>query len=144
MKKIQALFIVTFLFSMSSAFSQDLNSEREIRRQAAKVDTVYTVQERANIEQWFYERVNEMHLSNDKREEYDTIVYSNIFEMSRLNDKDKDYSIDEIHVKFDAIVDKMNAELKQILTTEQYINHLENFNEIVRSIYHKYGWEDEN
>ncbi|WP_146192560.1 hypothetical protein [Xanthomarina spongicola] len=127
---------------MSTAFSQDLKSEKELRRQAAKVDTVYTVQERANIEAWFYERVNEMHLSDEEREEYDTIVYSYIFQMSRLNDKDKDYTIDEIHVKFDDIVDTMNAELKSVLTTEQYINHLENFNEIVRSIYHKYGWED--
>lgn len=143
MKKKYEIFLTVFLISMSSVFSQNLKSEKELRRQAAKVDTVYTVQERANIEQWFYDRVNEMNLSNQKREEYDTIVYSHIFEMSRLNDKDKNYSINEIHVKFDAIVDDMNKELKSILTTEQYINHLENFSQIVRSIYHKYGWEDD-
>ncbi|MFL0354604.1 hypothetical protein [Xanthomarina sp. GH4-25] len=142
MKKIHFLFIATFLISISSAFSQNLKSEKEIRRQAAKVDTVYTVQERANIEQWFHDRVNEMNLSEDKRNEYDTVVYSSIFQMSRLNDADKNYSIDEIHTRFDAIVDDMNLELKSILTTEQYINHLENFSQIVRSVYHKYGWED--
>jgi hypothetical protein len=83
-----------------------------------------------------------MGLSDEIRDQYDTIVFSYIYQMSRLNDKDKDYSIEEIHVKFYSIVDNMNAELKQLLTTEQYINHLENFNQIVRSIYHKYGWED--
>lgn len=142
MKKLQFLLLAGLLMSMGSAFSQTMKSEKEIRRQAAKIDTVYTVQERANIEQWFNERINEMNLSTDKREEYDTVVYSYIYEMSRLNDKDKGYSIDEIHVRFDKIVDNMNAELKTFLTNKQYINHLENFSQIVRSIYHKYGWED--
>jgi mannitol-specific phosphotransferase system IIBC component len=142
MKKTPVLLLIGFLTSIASMQSQELKTEREIRRQEAKVDTVYTVQERANMELWFYERVNEMGLSDEIRDQYDTIVFSYIYQMSRLNDKDKDYSIEEIHVKFDAIVDNMNAELKQLLTTEQYINHLENFNQIVRSIYHKYGWED--
>ncbi|HLV39377.1 hypothetical protein [Xanthomarina sp.] len=142
MKKLQFLLLAGFLLSAGSAFSQNMKSEKELKRQAAKIDTVYTVQERANIEQWFNDRVNEMHLSKEKREDYDTIVYSHIYEMSRLNDLDKDYTIDEIHVRFDGIVDDMNAELKALLTNEQYINHLENFGQIVRSIYHKYGWED--
>jgi hypothetical protein len=142
MKKFPVLFLAAFIISMSSAFSQDLKSEAQIRRQAAKVDTVFTVQERANIEIWFNDRINDMGLSDKKREEYDTIVYSYIYQMSRLNDKDNDYTIDEIHEKFDALVDKMNVELSQLLTKKQYINHLENFNEIVRSIDNKYGWKD--
>jgi len=142
MKNIQVLFLTVFLISMSSAFSQDIKSEKQIRRQAAKVDTVYTVQERANMEIWLNERVDEMHLSNDVREEYDAIVFSRIFDMSRLNDKDKNYTDEEIHVKFDEVVDKMNQEVKAILTTEQYINHLENFAEIERSVYKKFDWKD--
>ncbi|MCX7548572.1 hypothetical protein OS188_11485 [Xanthomarina sp. F1114] len=137
-------FLFTFLFAIiaNSLIAQNGMSDKQIRRQAAKVDTVYTVQERANIEQWFNNRIDEMNLSAEKREEYDTVVYSYIYQMSRLNDKDKGYSIDEIHVRFDEIVDTMNAELKTFLSNEQYINHLENFGKIVRSIYHKYGWED--
>ncbi|WP_370097225.1 hypothetical protein [Xanthomarina gelatinilytica] len=142
MKKFTFLCLAVLFANISFVFSQNTMSEKQIRRQAAKVDTVYTVQERANIELWFNDRVNEMNLTKEKREEYDTIVYSHIYEMSRLNDKDKNYTIDEIHTKFDAIVDNMNSELKALLTNDQYINHLENFGQIVRSIYHKYGWED--
>ncbi|WP_417856838.1 hypothetical protein [Xanthomarina gelatinilytica] len=142
MKKFTFLCLAVLFANISFVFSQNTMSEKQIRRQAAKVDTVYTVQERANIELWFNDRVNEMNLTKEKREEYDTIVYSHIYEMSRLNDKDKNYTIDEIHTKFDAIVDNMNSELKVLLTNDQYINHLENFGQIVRSIYHKYGWED--
>ncbi|GGG51461.1 hypothetical protein [Bizionia arctica] len=140
MKKLQVLFIFGFLLAIGSVQSQNLQSEQQIRRQEAKVDTVYTVQERANMEYWFNERVNEMALNDELREQYDTIVFSYIYQMSRLNDADKDYCVEEIHERFDVIVDNMNAELKQLLTNEQYINHLENFNEIVRSIDHKYGW----
>lgn len=142
MKKFTFLCLAVLFANISFVFSQNTMSEKQIRRQAAKVDTVYTVQERANIELWFNDRVNEMNLTKEKREEYDTIVFSHIYEMSRLNDKDKNYTIDEIHTKFDAIVDDMNSELKVLLTNDQYINHLENFGQIVRSIYHKYGWED--
>ena len=142
MKKYHLLFLVTILISTSTVFSQDLKSAKEQRRQAAKVDTVYTVEERSNMGGWLNERVDEMNLTEDVREEYDAIVFSRIFEMSRLNDKDKNYTDEEIQVKFDEIVDNMNADVKNILTTEQYINHLENFAEIERSVYKKFDWKD--
>lgn len=142
MKKfpILLLFVLVCVFS---SYGQNTMSEQQIRRQAAKVDTVYTVDERANMAGWLNERVNEMKLSDDVREEYDAIIFSKIYDMSRLNDKDKDYSDEELQTKFDDIVDKMNMEVKEILTTDQYINHLENFAEIERSVYKKFNWNDD-
>ncbi len=142
MKKYHLLFLVTILFSTSTVFSQDIKSVKEQRRQAAKVDTVYTLEERSNMGVWLNQRVNEMSLTDEVREEYDAIVFSRIFEMSRLNDKDKHYTDQEIQDKFDEVVDNMNADVKKILTTEQYINHLENFAEIERSVYKKFDWKD--
>lgn len=141
MKKISILLVFVF-GSVVSVIGQNTMSEQQIRRQAAKVDTVYTVEERANMSMWFNERVNEMNLSNDVRDEYDAIVFSSIYDMSRLNDKDKHYTNEEMRLKFDKIVDQMNMEVKELLTTEQYINHLENFAEIERSIYGKFSWDD--
>lgn len=134
--------IFVFFFGTLFTFAQNGKSEKQIRREAAKVDTVYTVEERARMNRWLYDRVNEMGLSDTVREQYDAIVFSHIFDMTRLNDKDKDYTDAEIQIKFDEIVDKMNLEVKAILTTEQYINHLENFAELERSVYKKFNWRE--
>lgn len=134
-------YICFILFGMALSYGQNTVSTKQQRRQAAKVDTVYTVEERANMGLWLNERINDMQLSQDVREEYDAIIFSRIYDMSRLNDKDKDYSDEEIQSKFDEVVDKMNMEVKVILTTDQYINHLENFAEIERSVYRKFDWK---
>ncbi|MCX7550324.1 hypothetical protein [Xanthomarina sp. F2636L] len=142
MKKITTLFIALFFIGINTMLAQNEKSEKQIRRQAAKIDTVFTVEERSKIDIWFNNRVNEMDLSDEVREEYDTTVFTYVYEMSRLNDRDKDYSVDEMHVEFDKIVDRMNADMKEILTQDQYINFLENFGKIARIIYERFGWED--
>lgn len=134
--------LMLLMLIATNIYSQTTKMTSKSERVARKIDTVFTVEERANIELWFYDRVNAMKLSDDTREEYDRIVYSYIYDMSRLNDKDKDYSREEIHERFDGLVEKMNNELKQLLTTDQYINHLENFGAVVRNIYNKWGWTD--
>lgn len=140
MKPNQFLLASICLLSVNLIFSQNPET-KEMKRQAAKVDTLYTVDERANIERWFYDRVNEMNLKTDVREDYDRIVYSYIYDMSRLNDKDKSYTNQEVHEKFDMLIGKMNGELKAILTDDQYINHLENFGQIQRSVYKRWKFE---
>ncbi len=142
MKKGIYTLLFLFLFGVFSVNGQNGKSQKQIRRDAAKVDTVYTVKERARMGRWLYDRVNEMGLSDEVREEYDAIVFSRIYDMTRLNDTDKNYSSEEIHAKFDDLTDKMNNEVKDLLTTEQYINHLENFSKLIRSVYNKFDWDD--
>lgn len=140
--KARYLLVIFFGFGLATMYGQNGKSQKQIRRDAAKVDTVYTVEERARMGRWLYDRVNEMGLSDEVREEYDAIIFSKIYDMSRLNDKDKDLTDAEIQTQFDNIVDKMNLEVKAILSKDQYINHLENFAEIERSIYKKFDWDD--
>ncbi len=142
MKKLPNLFLLVVLGFIFSSYGQNEKSQQQIRREAAKVDTVYTVNERANMGLWFNRRIDEMKLSDDVREEYDAIIFSRIYDMSRLNDKDKNYSDDDLRIKFDEVVDQMNMDVKAILTTKQYINHLENFAEIERSVYKKFNWNE--
>ena len=141
MKNFQIVMFFVLIGSMST-YGQNTMSQQQIRRQAAKVDTVYTVEERANMGVWLNDRVLEMNLSPDVREQYDAIVFSRIYDMTRINDKDKNYTDSEMHQKFDETVDQMNMQVKEILTTEQYINHLENFAEIERSVYNKFEWNN--
>jgi len=83
-----------------------------------------------------------MKLSAELRDDYDRIVNKYVFDMSRLNDSDKTYTRDEKHEQFNILVGKMNEELKGILTTDQYVNHLENFGQIQRSVYSKWNFKD--
>jgi len=130
------MFII--FISFQSALGQTLKTEKQRKLQDAKV-SIFTPEENANIGRWLNIRVDEMEMNDGTRQEYDRIFYSYIYNMSRLNDKDKDFTHDEVVEKFDEAVIKMNKELKEILSTEQYINHLENFGAIVRNVYNK--WE---
>lgn len=141
MKVYQILYLGCFLLVANMSIAQN-KTEKDIELQEAKVDTVYTVEERANIQRWFYERVNDMQLKPEFRDDYDRIINKYVFDMSRLNDTDKNYTREEIHDKFDEMVDKMNTELKSILTTDQYVNHLENFGEIQRSVYRRWNFKN--
>jgi hypothetical protein len=142
MKKSHFLLLLGFIIGIGSMNSQTLKTEKEIRREDAKVDTVFTVDERAKIEYWFNDRVNQMNLSDETREEFDNTFYSYVYKMSRVNDKDKNYTEDELQNAYDDVIVNMNASMKAILTNDQYINFLENFGKINRMIYQKYGWED--
>ncbi|WP_339632668.1 hypothetical protein [Bizionia echini] len=141
MKVYQILYLGCFLLVANMSIAQN-KTEKDIELQESKVDTVYTVEERANIQRWFYERVNDMQLKPEVRDDYDRIINKYVFDMSRLNDTDKNYTREEIHDKFDEMVDKMNTELKSILTTDQYVNHLENFGEIQRSVYRRWNFKN--
>jgi hypothetical protein len=116
-----------------------VNKQQQVQREKDKV-MVFSSEERANLQLWFYEQTQRMGLSEEVNTEYERIFYDHIYEMSRLNDKDKDLTDDEMHERFDTIVDKLNMQMKQLLNQEQYIQHLENFGEIVRSIYGRMNW----
>jgi hypothetical protein len=104
--------------------------------------TIFTPEERANLQLWFYEQTQLMGLTEKTDIEYERIFYTYIYQMSRLNDKDKDYCDEEMNDLFEQLVDKMNVEMKQLLTKEQYIQHLENFGEITRSVYRRMDWDN--
>lgn len=129
------------LFMVAQVSFAQNKTLKETELQESKVDTLYTMEERVNMQRWFYDRVNDMKLNEDLRDDYDRIVNKYVFDMSRLNDADKRYTRDEIHENYNLLMGKMNAELKTILSTDQYVNHLENFGQIQRSIYSKWDFE---
>lgn len=128
-------------FCAATVQGQQLKTAKQMERSAMKVDTVFTVEERANLELWFYEHTKKMKLSSALEDQYFDIIYSNVFDMSRADDKDKDFTRDEIQAEFDKIVRRTNNQVKDILSLEQYVVHLENFGTIVRSVYRKRNWD---
>ena len=130
MKKL--LFVLTFLTVSISSFSQEL-TEKQKERKNNKVE-IFTSEERDNLQRFYYDEVNKMGLSDKEREEYYEVLLYHVFEMARLNDKDKDFTEEEISVKYNELTDKMNGKMKAMLKPEQYVMHLETFNKILYSV----------
>ena len=115
-------------------------TQKQLDREKNRVE-IFSVEERANLQLHFYEKTKEMNLSEEVEEEYYKFLLHYVFDMQRLNDKDKDYTNDEVKLELEKIVTKMNSKIKPVLTEEQYKTHLNNFNDILESVYRRNGWE---
>jgi hypothetical protein len=135
--KITKLFILSVIsvISFNNLNAQKLNAEQK-ERENNKVN-IFSSEEKDNLQQFYTDEVNKMKLSDEKREEYYNILLFHTYDMSRLDDKDKDYSENEINKKFNNILDTMNSKMKAFLTPEQYVLHLETFSKIIYSVNRK-------
>ncbi len=137
---IRSIYVTVVIVLISIPLSSQTNTQ-QLDREKEKV-MIFTPEERANLQLWFYEQTQKMGLSEETNAEYERIFYDHIYEMSRLNDKDNALNDNQIRGGFDDIVKKMNVLMKELLTKEQYVQHLENFGEIVRSAYRKMNWNE--
>lgn len=129
-------FVVLFSCSLSA---QTLTAKQK-EREKNKVE-IYSAEERDNLQRYYHEEVSKMNLSEKEESNYYETLVSYTYDMARLNDKDKGLNSEEIKTKLDGLVTKMNSEMKSMLSTEQYIIHLETFNKVLTSIYHKQNWD---
>jgi len=129
-------FVVLFSCSLSA---QTLTAKQK-EREKNKVE-IYSAEERDNLQRYYHEEVKKMNLSEKEESNYYETLVSYTYDMARLNDKDKGLNSEEIKTKLDGLVTKMNSEMKSMLSTEQYIIHLETFNKVLTSIYHKQNWD---
>ncbi|WP_299366402.1 hypothetical protein [Winogradskyella sp.] len=137
MKTIKLLFIPIFVLTFSSVIGQ---SQKQLEREKNKVD-MFSVDERANLQLLFYEKTKAMNLSEDVEEEYYRYLLHYAYDMQRLNDKDKDYTSEEIKEELEKLVTKMNSRIKPILTEEQFKVHKKNWNDVMKVVYFKNGWD---
>jgi len=137
MKAIKLLFISIFALTFSSAIGQ---SQKELDREKNKVD-MFSVDERANLQLLFYEKTKAMKLSEDVEEEYYRYLLHYVYDMQRLNDKDKDYTNEEMKQELEKLVVKMNTRIEPILTQEQFKMHKKNWNDVMKVVYFKNDWE---
>ena len=139
MKFLKILFSVIIVFTSYTINAQE-KSNKQLERQNNKVDTLYTVEERANMQMLLYNEVDKMDLTDEDRAEYYRILLSHTYDMARLDDKDKDYTEDERKTMFKNIILSLNTQLKDILSPEQFRIHEKSFGEITRSVYNKSNW----
>ena len=126
------MFFSLFLITSAGMTAQTL-TEKQKEYEKNKVQ-IFTVNERNNLLNWFTERAESMDLSEAKEDEYTGVLIFYFVKMGRLDDKDQGNSKEEILQKMDKLTKKQDAEVKKILTEEQYKVHVENFDKLIQSI----------
>ncbi|MFI1743087.1 hypothetical protein [Thalassobellus sediminis] len=135
MSLLKPILTLSLIFVTLNAFSQQ-KTEKQKEREKNKVE-LYTPEEKDNLQEFYAEEVDKMKLSEEERDEYYNILLFYTHSMSRLDDKDKNYTQTEILDKFNTLHFKMNEKMKVLLTPEQYVIHLETFNRIIYSVSRK-------
>ena len=137
MKTIQLSLVTLLMLTCTTLIGQ---SKKQLEREKNKVE-VFTVEERANLQLYFYEKTKAMDLSEEVEEEYYMYILQYVYDMQRLNDKDKDYTDEEIKTELTKLIDKIDTKVKPILTDEQFKMHKANWEALLKSVYLKNGWE---
>jgi hypothetical protein len=138
MKHFKLLLTILFLSLYVNSYGQ--KSQKEIDLEKNKVQ-IFSAEERANLQLHFYDKTQEMNLPEDVEEDYYRLVLHYIYDMQRLNDKDKDFTDAEVKLELEKLVTKMNSKIELVLTKEKYHMHLNNFNDLLKSIYRRNAWE---
>ena len=138
MKRIKVMLgIAAVLMSLTI---QAQKSQKQINLEKNRVQ-IFNDEERANVQYHFYEKTLELKLDDEAEAEYYRIIVFHVYDMGRLYDKDKSNTDEEIRTKLKALVKKMDAEVKPILTAEQYKMHQKNFRDVLQSAYRAKNWD---
>ena len=129
------LLSVALTLTITSSYAQD----------APKDDTkvqIFTYEEKANLQTWFNKELQRMQLSQEQESQYSSVITYYVAKISRLDDKDQDYSKEEFRAKLEEYLKKQDEDLKDILTPEQFAIHKEIYGEFLRSAYRRWGIEN--
>ncbi len=132
MKTIKTISILLCLVFFNQMTAQHKMTPAEKENAANKVQ-IYTSTERDNIQMWFHERVATMELTKEQEEQYYRDVDYYIVKISRLNNKDKGLTEEEVLAGMEDYVAKINTEVQPILSKEQYQIHLGSFEILIKS-----------
>lgn len=135
MKSFEIVLSTAFSLLAICVFSQE-NGAKQNEKNQHKVN-IFTSEEKDALQNFYADEVNKMKMSDEKEEEYYNILLYHTYSMSRLDDKDKGYSENEITKKFNILQGKMNTKMKALLSQEQYVIHLETFSKILYSVNRK-------
>jgi hypothetical protein len=105
-----------------------------------KVQT-FTQEERDNLQLWYHEGLQKMGLSEETEARYQRILTYYAVKLARLDDRDQEWTPEQLKGKLKEYLTKQESEIREILTPEQYTMHQEIYGEFLRSIYRR--WEIE-
>lgn len=135
MRRTRILLTALLLGIAFSGFAQEYSKkERKV--------TIFTSEEKDNLQIWFNAEVDErMNLTPEEKDEYNSILNYYIVKMGRLDDKDKDFTTEELKIEVEKLLAKQDAELKLALSARQYEVHQEIYGELMSAAYKRWGIE---
>lgn len=137
MKLIKA---ILFIFLLTPIVSLNAQESDVIVETLEEKEDLFSSKDKDFLQMWFYEQVLEMNLTADQKEAYYTNLLYYTYKMSKLGLRKYGYTDEELKMKFDEQVEKLNNEMKEFLTEEQIIMHVSNFGNIVDKVYAKKNW----
>ena len=133
------LLVLLILISITS-FGQTKDLEN-IDTAAADQERLFTPKDKDFLQLWYFDQVLKMKLAEDERYEYLGLLTYYTHKMGRLSLPKYEYTDLEMKERFDELVVRLNDEMKDYLSTVNYIIHVESFNKIEDLIYKKKEWK---
>ena len=134
---IRVLFISTVITLLVNI---ELNAQ-EMSKEERKVQ-IFTYEEKANLQNWFNEQVKRMELTEETAAQYNSIIVYYIAKISRLDDKDQEFTKEEFKAELNKYLAKQDTELQEVLSPEQFAIHKEIYGEFIRSASKRWGIDD--
>ncbi len=132
MPNIFRLFLLVFVVGSGSAIAQ------QVKEDDNKVQ-IFTYEEKANLQNWYREEAKRMQLTEDQEANYSSILVYYVAKIARLDDKDQMFTKEEFKKELNKYLVKQEAELKEILSPEQFEIHQEIYAEFMRSAKRRWG-----
>lgn len=117
------LFLNILLCFNLNAFAQEKTADEN----PFETEIIFSSQDKDNLQFWHYEQVLKMKLNEEGRDNYLSLLNYYTYKMSRLGLKKYGYTEAERKMKFDKLVDALNADMKDLLSPANYGIHKESF-----------------
>lgn len=107
-----------------------------------KTEKIFTSKDKDFLQQWHYDQILKMDLSEKERSAYFSNLNTYTYKMSKLGLPKFGYSNAERKLKFDELSDKLDALMKTTLSSKNYDIHQKTFDKIENIVYEKRNWEE--
>lgn len=128
---------ILFCFSLNSSAQEKVADENPF-----ETEMIFTSKDKDFLQLWHYEQVLQMKLDQEGRDNYLALLNYYTYKMSRLGLKKYGYTDAERKVKFDALVEHLNSDMKDLLNSSDYEVHKESFKKIEKLVYDKRNWDN--
>jgi len=115
-------------------------SETSWESKEGETEEVFSSKDKDFLQQWHYEQVLTMDLSEGDRDAYFSHLNYYTYKMSRLGSPKYQYNSTERKERFDELVKELNLDMKNTLSSNNYSIHLKVFSEIEYIVYKKRNW----
>ena len=103
---------------------------------------IFTSKDKDYLQYWHYEQILKMDMTEDGRDGYLSLLNYYTYKMSRLGLAKYNYTDSERKTKFDELVNKLNADMRDLLSPSDYKIHEESFKKITQLVYDKRNWNN--